>query len=294
MKKQLIAILVSSLIGGEALSLAHDFPAPVVTISTADAIAQLTYSPREFLNQYTVDVIELIKNGGLPTQGQVRLETAPQGFKLRYADAPAADTTSAYFLGFNGRTTPIPAYVDIPKQVAEGTLLLTGSLTGCSVIVTDLNDTHYRVFHDGRVGSSVLYDNVVMAVDYADYQGQGVSDEVAGAYMIFKDGQWQLMLQRQEQIPHPDNPLLTTWVKRKGTTGEVWIQRPKAIDGQARVEAFRQERTLAQGRLLKDANALGLSIGPLPQDRDYQTGSSLKVDENRFCRKLRALQLRFT
>ncbi|MDC5706720.1 TcdA/TcdB pore-forming domain-containing protein [Vibrio europaeus] len=280
MKKQLIAVLVSSLMGGEALSVAHASPAPVVTISTAEAIAQFTYSPREFLNQYTVDVIELIKNGGLPTQGQVRLETAPQGFKLRYADAPAADTTSSYFLGFNGRTNPIPAYVDVPKHVAEGTLLLTGSLTGCSVIVTDLNDTHYRVFHDGRVGSSVLYDNVVMAVDYADYQGQGVSDEVAGAYMIFKDGQWQLMLQRQEQIPHPDNPLLTTWVKRKGATGEVRIQRPNAIDDQARVEAFRQERTLAQGRLLTDAKALGLSVEPLPQDQDYQTGSSLKVDEN--------------
>ena len=116
MKKQLIAVLVSSLMGGEALSVAHASPAPVVTLSTAEAIAQLTYSPREFLNQYTVDVIELIKNGGLPTQGQVRLETAPQGFKLRYADAPAADTTSADFLGFNGRTNPTPADDHVPKH----------------------------------------------------------------------------------------------------------------------------------------------------------------------------------
>ena len=280
MKKQLIAVLVSSLIGAEALSLAHASPAPVMTISTADAISSFTHSPRDFLNQYTVDVIELIKNGGLPTQGQVRLEAAPQGFKLRYAETPATDTMSAYFLGFNGRTNPIPAYVDVPKQVAESTLLLTGSLTGCSVIVTDLNDTHYRVFHDGRVGSSVLYDNVVMAVDYADYQGQGVSDEVAGAYMIFKDGQWQLMLQRQEQIPHPNNPLLTTWVKRQGNQGDVWIQRPESTDNQTRIDAFRQERTQAQGRLLKDAKALGVTVENIPQDQDYQTGSSLKVDEN--------------
>jgi insecticidal toxin len=242
--------------------------------------SQFSSLTRDFLNQQTVDVSELFKNGVLPTKGQVRFEASPQGFKLRYADSPAVDTMPAYFLGYNGQSSLIPAYIDIPKKAAEGTLLLNGTLTGGSVIVTDFDNTHYRVFHDARPGSSVLYSNTVMAVDYDDYRGQGISDDVAATYMLFKDGQWQLMLQRQKQIPNPDNPLLTNWVKRIGAKGEVWIQHPKSINQRARIEAFRQKRTLAQGRLLKYANALGLSIEQVPQDQDYQIGSSLMVNEN--------------
>ncbi|QKJ51202.1 hypothetical protein G9396_11255 [Providencia rettgeri] len=56
----------------------------------------------------------------------------------------------AYFLGYNGANQSIktPAYVDIPIQATENSFLFTGSLTGCSVIVTKLNETTYRVYHD--------------------------------------------------------------------------------------------------------------------------------------------------
>lgn len=38
-----------------------------------------------------------------------------------------------------------------------------------------LNDTTYRVYHDGRVNSPILYDNVVMLFDF-DYCDDRVSD----------------------------------------------------------------------------------------------------------------------
>ncbi|MFV8208620.1 hypothetical protein, partial [Enterobacter cloacae complex sp.6701988] len=68
-------------------------------------------------------------------------------------------TVNAYFLSYNGgnQLSAKPAYIDIPIQAAENSFLFTGSLTGCSVIVTKHNDTTYRVYHDGRMNSSVLY-----------------------------------------------------------------------------------------------------------------------------------------
>ncbi|WP_167404836.1 TcdA/TcdB pore-forming domain-containing protein [Vibrio penaeicida] len=280
MQKKFLTVLISSLLGAQIVSLpdVYAMPLPVAASDTTEAITSFTRSPREFLNQHTVDVIELVKNGGLPTQGNVRLEPATGGFKLRYSESTGADTTSAYFLGFNGRSNPVPAYVDIPKNATEGTLMLTGSLTGCSVVVTELNDTHYRVFHDGRVGSSVLYDNVVMSVDYADYEGKKSTEQIAGAYLIVKDGEWQLMLQKQKQIL--DDKGNFTWVKRTGKEGEAVIQRPQVPDDQARIHTFNQERINAQNHLIQDAKRLGIKVTRVPQDGAYTKDSTVKVDEN--------------
>lgn len=280
MQKKFLTVLISSLLGAQIVSLTdvYAMPLPVTASDTTEAITSFTQSPQEFLNQHTVDVIELVKHGRLPTQGQVRLEPATGGFKLRYSESTAADTTSAYFLGFNGRSNPVPAYVDIPKNASEGTLMLTGSLTGCSVVVTDLNDTHYRVFHDGRVGSSVLYDNVVMSVDYADYEGKKSTEQIAGAYLIVKDGEWQLMIQKQEQIL--DDKGILSWVKRSGKEGEAVIQRPQVPDEQARIHAFNQERINAQNHLIQDAKRIGIKVTSIPQDGVYTKDSSVKVDEN--------------
>lgn len=81
-------------------------------------------------------------------------------------------------------------------------MLFTGSLSGCSVAVTSLNDDQYRVYHDSRLDSSVFYDNFVMAVDYRDYKHHGAHTGLACAFMHYRKGRWSLYFQRQTTKAH--------------------------------------------------------------------------------------------
>lgn len=248
--------------------------------STAQAMTDFVADPKLFLTQHTVDVIELIKHGTLPEQGFAKLASSIGGYQLHFSAVAGSDTAPAYFLGFNGRGNPVPAYVDIPKVALEGSFLLTGSLTGCSVIVTELNATHYRVFHDGRVGSSVLYDNVLMSVDYDDYQGAAIDDRVAAAYMLFKDGRWQMMLQRQVQKIVPGEAAGVKWLKREGTEGQPYIQTPGSASNNQRESQFADKRLMAQTRLLKNAVELKVELAQPPSDQPIRPEEPFKVDEN--------------
>ncbi|KAF4468628.1 makes caterpillars floppy [Fusarium albosuccineum] len=92
-------------------------------------------------------------------------------------DSKAKNARPAYLLGYTatGQLCKTPAFVDIPKRPDEGPegrrayMLFTGMLTGCSVVVTSLDDTHYRVFHDPRVNAADLYDQFVVAIEHRDY-----------------------------------------------------------------------------------------------------------------------------
>ena len=53
-----------------------------------------------------------------------------------------------------------PPYVDIPKHPDHKDSVTTSPLTGCSFIVTELDSSTYRVFHDHR-----------NALDYIDSHG---------------------------------------------------------------------------------------------------------------------------
>lgn len=88
---------------------------------------------------------------------------------MQYCNKPAQNTIAAYILQYNriSEQHNDPAYVDIGfSPMAD--LLFTGELSGCSVIVTE-HGSGYRVYHDARYCSSILYDHVVMAVDHCDY-----------------------------------------------------------------------------------------------------------------------------
>ncbi|ROL62627.1 cytotoxin [Pseudomonas protegens] len=170
-------------------------------------IHQFAADPVQFAQTHTLSAEALVKAGRLPAQGNVQLvEVAPKLYELEYTEHSAnsvsgsPDSVPAYFLGYNGpnQANAAPAYVDIPKQARAGSFLFTGTLSGCSLVVTSLDANTYRVYHDGRVNSSLLYDNVVMAVDYKDYQVAGTAEGLAAAYMQVVDGQWQLVFQRQE------------------------------------------------------------------------------------------------
>ncbi|KIK70167.1 hypothetical protein GYMLUDRAFT_236586 [Collybiopsis luxurians FD-317 M1] len=131
-------------------------------------------------------------------------------FEIRYhGERHGPHTVEAYNLGFNGRslTSRKPAFVDIPKrpQGNDPTLLFTGTLTGCSVIVTSLNANTYRVFHDPRGESSIFYDNVEMGVDFSYYDRKegryttesGSDVSAACVFMQYRDNQWNMFVQLQ-------------------------------------------------------------------------------------------------
>ncbi|MBS9438247.1 cytotoxin [Photorhabdus noenieputensis] len=158
-----------------------------------------------FAKTHTISAEALIRSGRLPAEGSVQLVKIGSGlYELEYTEKSANDisssSVSAYFLGYNGpnQANAVPAYVDIPKQAAAGSFLFTGTMSGGSLVVTSLDANTYRVYHDGRINSSLLYDNVVMAVDYKDYQVTATTEGLAAAYMQYINNEWQLVFQRQE------------------------------------------------------------------------------------------------
>lgn len=189
---------------------------PALLNSASPNIAQFKENSILFSQSFAISGDSIMKIGKLPSNGLAQFtKIAPNIYAIELAQGSATLnpelTVNAYFLGYNGanQSNRMPAYVDIPIQAAEDSFLFTGGLSGCSIVVTKHDDSTYRVYHDGRVNSSILYDNVVMAFDFQDYQVPGTAEGLALVYMRYKEGQWELILQRQEYkildvapIPH--------------------------------------------------------------------------------------------
>ncbi len=178
---------------------------PAPETSASQDIKLFKENAISFSNTNTISADSMTRAGKLPSQGFVKFtQKSPNTYTIEPISSASNLSpeliVNAYFLGYNGanQSSTKPAYVDIPIQAEEESFLFTGSLTGCSVIVTKHNDTTYRVYHDGRVNSSILYDNVVMAFDFIDYQVAGADEGLAMVYMRFHEGQWELILQRQQ------------------------------------------------------------------------------------------------
>ncbi|AYA40386.1 hypothetical protein HZS38_07815 [Xenorhabdus nematophila] len=223
-------------------------------------IRQLATNPVSFAESNTISAETLVRAGRLPAEGRAQLVKVRTGlYEVEYTDLTEGNANSvpAYFLGYNGanQANTLPAYVDIPKQAVPGSFLFTGSLSGCSIVVTNLDDNTYRVYHDGRVNSSLLYDNVVMAVDYQDYQVAGTAEGLAAAYMQYVNGEWQLVFQRQEY--QRDGHML--WPKLRSGEEPLSIQ---AADSQVTAHSqarFTDYREKIHQKLKKVAAQFGIS-----------------------------------
>ncbi|MGA3823038.1 TcdA/TcdB pore-forming domain-containing protein [Pseudomonas chlororaphis] len=229
-------------------------------------IRQFAADPVQFAKTHTLSAEALVKSGRLPAQGNVQLvKVAPNLYELEYTEHSAndiagsgVDSVPAYFLGYNGpnQANAAPAYVDIPKHAAAGSFLFTGTLSGCSLVVTSLDANTFRVYHDGRVNSSLLYDNVVMAVDYKDYQVAGTAEGLAAAYMQYVDGQWQLVFQRQEYQREGQ----MVWPKLRDGVQPLAIQTadPQVVErNRAEFAAYREQ---VHQNLKKVAAQFGVSV----------------------------------
>ncbi|RXU65576.1 cytotoxin [Pseudomonas protegens] len=238
-------------------------------------IRQFVADPVQFARSHTLSAEALVKSGRLPAQGRVQLvKVAPDLYELEYtehgANEVAGNSAPAYFLGYNGpnQANAAPAYVDIPKHGAEGSFLFTGTLSGCSLVVTSLDANTYRVYHDGRVNSSLLYDNVVMAVDYKDYQVAGTAEGLAAAYMQYVDGQWQLVFQRQEY--QRQGPMV--WPKLRDGAEPLAIQTADTRVMERNRAEFAAYREQVQQNLKKVAAQFGVPVDGVA-DGVYDSGA---------------------
>ncbi|KAK6860846.1 TcdA/TcdB toxin- pore forming domain-containing protein [Apiospora arundinis] len=154
---------------------------------TRDEISQLFNNTDVFLNENVVDTFRIIApedfKSGVSSFMLFRLEeitqdgssTSPRRFYLKAVPETkrGPSTRDAYYLAFHGRGQfTIPGFVNIPANPKHPSMLFTGTLSGCSVIVTRSNENLYRVYHDARCNSSALYDNVVASIDLRDYHDQ--------------------------------------------------------------------------------------------------------------------------
>ena len=139
------------------------------TKSPSPDIKCLLNDPENFLRNKPVGSQHFIGND---KQGWSKLiKQAEAIYEVRSSPGEGLNIEPAYLLSYKSISIQgdNPSHIDIPKVAGTAKLLFTGELSGCSLIVTDHNNTHYRVYHDSRPLSSVLYTNVVMAADLTDY-----------------------------------------------------------------------------------------------------------------------------
>ncbi|MDD9340523.1 MAG: hypothetical protein PV362_12910 [Providencia heimbachae] len=161
--------------------------------------------PTKFAQINTISADRMTRISELPEESKIQfIKIEDNTYEIEYInDIDSSDNNqslNSYILGYNASnpSNQHPAYLDIPKVAKNTKFLFTGTLSGCSIIVTELNADTYRVYHDGRVNSSILYENVIMAIDYSDYRVSGRDEGLAVAYMQYHNGSWQLILQKQE------------------------------------------------------------------------------------------------
>ncbi|WP_118985119.1 TcdA/TcdB pore-forming domain-containing protein [Photorhabdus sp. CRCIA-P01] len=226
-------------------------------------IHQFVADPTQFAKTHTISAEALVKSGRLPAEGNAQLvKVTPNLYELEYTERSTYDISTnrelAYFLGYNGsdQANAVPAYVDIPKQAVLGNFLFTGTLSGGSLVVTNLDANTYRVYHDGRVNSSLLYDNVVMAVDYKDYQVSGTTEGLAMAYMQYVHGEWQLAFQRQEYQRDGQK----VWPKLRDDGEPFSNQVADSQVGQRNQDKFATYREQVHQQLKKVATQFGVSV----------------------------------
>ncbi|KAL7265851.1 hypothetical protein RUND412_011621, partial [Rhizina undulata] len=175
-------------------------------------IGHFIADPENFLRNHAVNCQEVTRS--TRTDGYAKLVETNHGYNLTDHGSNEHNTAFAYYLGYKAgnQLSPRPAWVDIPRNAVEGTFLFTGSLSGCSVVVTEhpTDPTLYRVFHDSRLESSLFYDHVIMAVDFLDYRFQNAETGMAAVFLQYKDNQWRLFVQLQtlRQDNHTTYPTL--------------------------------------------------------------------------------------
>ncbi|MEO9270322.1 TcdA/TcdB pore-forming domain-containing protein [Serratia ureilytica] len=234
-------------------------------------------NPSLFSQSNIISSEGLVRAGQLPAVGEAKLVKVKSGvYEIEYADSGSNEVSGnssnnilAYFLGYNGQdqANTVPAYVDIPKHATNERFLFTGTLSGGSVVVTELNDKEYRVYNDGRVNSSLLYDNVVMAVDFKDYQTKNTVEGISSVYMQYIEGKWQLVMQRQEYQYDGSNITL----QFRDNESNLLVQDSDSKLAERSKSQFKNHREMVHQDMLRIANEFSISTDDV-SDGVYEGG----------------------
>ncbi|MBB3118098.1 hypothetical protein [Pseudoduganella violacea] len=248
-------------------------------LRTELAVTQLQEDPRDFALNHALSGDGIIKDGALPAEGRAKLQHLGNGtYEFRLAQDTDPHTIPAHFLAYNSISQQgiSPAYVDIPKTAGDSKFVFTGSLSGCSVIVTELTPDTYRVFHDARTNSSTLHENAVMATDFKDYQVHGTQEGLANVFLHFKDGQWEMLAQRQEYEKDGNGG---TRPKLRDDAKILSVQYASPDLTVRTQQQLADIRTRSQTALLESAQLLGITFNRENiSDRAYTAGN--EVSEN--------------
>ncbi|MEX9947432.1 TcdA/TcdB pore-forming domain-containing protein [Providencia alcalifaciens] len=167
-------------------------------------IEKFKQNPVEFARDYNINTKILNSILQIPTEGRILFsKNFGKGYQVEYVDASYGQdqryAIDCYLLDSKARNKESKRveYVDIPKNHPEKAFLFTGLLRGESVVVIELDHENYRVYRDNRADASLLYDNVVMAVDARDYTIVEQNISKASAFMHFNGDEWKLIVQPQ-------------------------------------------------------------------------------------------------
>ncbi|KAH9296780.1 hypothetical protein KI387_028462 [Taxus chinensis] len=232
------------------------------------ALNALVDDPESFLKVYLLGIV-FNKNKAEKDQ-LVKLirGVTENSFNLTVAEKASEDTISAYILGYKANEGNDAKFLDIPSTgVKEGTLFFTSKLTGCSLVVTRLDNETYRVFHDYRSNSAILYDNVVLCVDFEDYKFAGqYSAGYAVACMQFRDGAWKLFV--QQQYPNHLNIM------------QLRVDVKDSVNAWSLETSFENNREMMQKRIKDFARVLKVDPAVIAAAKDGTYQGTGKFDEN--------------
>lgn len=171
-------------------------------LSTADPsrdIQQFILNPEQFCYSYKVNAGYLNDVDNIPASGKVVFyRNEKSEYEIKYVDdtyhSNPTYALESYFLDTNSKEAEkgFSNYIDIERKSPENKFLFLSKVNKGSVIVTELDSEKYRVYYDNRYNSSLLYDNVTMAIDERDYNREHDSPFI---FLYFDDENWKLVLQ---------------------------------------------------------------------------------------------------
>ena len=120
---------------------------------------------------------------GTQQGGQCQINEASDGTDVYTLTATAGAGTDYYFPWLQRSWT----YVRVPQNVPNGTIVMTGGVNGCSLIVSD-DHNDYVFYHDGDskylpVGSNKIVGNEIVRIVPADYDPNDYTQTVFTSYL---------------------------------------------------------------------------------------------------------------
>ncbi|WP_375084095.1 TcdA/TcdB pore-forming domain-containing protein [Providencia sp. SKLX074055] len=170
------------------------------TAAPSRDIQQFVLNPEQFCYSYKVNAGYLNDIDEIPVSGKVVFyRNEKSEYEIKYVDdtyhSNPAYALESYFLDTNskGADKDFSNYIDIEKTSPENKFLFLSKVNKGSVVVTELDSEKYRVFYDSRYNSSLLYDNVTMAIDERDYKNR--EHDSPFVFLYFDDENWKLVFQ---------------------------------------------------------------------------------------------------